>query len=220
MISVPVAFVAGIAAFFSPCILPLLPMWLAFMGANQEGAKSRLLVNLLFFIAGFASIFTGLGAGATMLGRLLLSYQLVLARIGGVVLILLGLQMMGFFHLPFLERTVRLSYSPKRNRLGYFLFGVILALGWTPCAGLTLAPILMMAGNMETVSQGMLLLAIYSLGFGLPFLAVGMLIGSAPLGKLSRRAARYLHFGGGLVMAVMGILLILNRWTWLQSLFL
>jgi len=218
--TVPVAFAAGIAAFFSPCVLPLLPVWLAFLGGDKSESKLRLTINLLFFVAGFSLVFTVMGASASLLGRLLLSYQTVLLRVAGVVLIVFGIQMMGLFHLPILQRKLGLNFAPRRNCLGYFLLGVVLALGWTPCIGMILASILMLAGSLETVTQGMLLLFVFSLGFAVPFFVAGLVIGPAPLSKLSRKASRYLHFSVGIVLVAMGILLILNRWTWVQSLIL
>ena len=220
MMTVPVAFTAGIAAFFSPCVLPLLPAWLAFLGAGREGAKKRLFINLLLFVSGFTLIFTAMGASATLLGQMLISYRGLLLRASGIILFIFGLQMMGVFRLPFLARSWHFPFSAKGNWLGYFFFGVILALGWTPCTGLILGPILMMAAASATVYQGMLLLAVYSLGFALPFFVAGFIIGSVPLAKGSRRLSRYIHLGAGLVMAAMGILLFFNRWTWLQSSFI
>lgn len=214
------AFAAGIAAFFSPCVLPLLPVWLAFLGGNKSESKLTLAVNLLFFVAGFSLVFTALGAGATVLGQILIKYQAVLTRAAGAVMVIFALQMLGVFQLSLLQRKLGFTYAPKQNRLGYFLFGVVLALGWTPCVGGMLASILMLAINLETVGQGVLLLAVFSLGFALPFFIAGFLIGPAPLAKISRRFSRYLHVGAGLVLLIMGVLLILNKWAWLQSLFL
>jgi cytochrome c-type biogenesis protein len=220
VMSVPVAFAAGIAAFFSPCVLPLLPAWLAFLGGNKSESKLTLAINLLFFAMGFSLVFTALGASATALGQILFRYQAVLTRIAGVVLIIFALQMLGLLRLSFLHRNISFAHSPKRNRWGYFLFGIILALGWTPCVGYLLATILMLAGSLETVGQGMFLLFVFSLGFALPFFITGLLIGPAPLAKISRRLSRYVQGVASLVLLVMGVLLLLNKWVWFQSLFL
>jgi cytochrome c-type biogenesis protein len=217
--SFPVAFAAGLAAFFSPCILPLLPVWLSFMGGDQAKSKVNLVKNLLFFAAGFTLIFTAMGAGATIAGQLLREYRLVLTRIAGGIIIIFGLQMLGLFQLPFLFRERRLKLSLRHSPGGYFLFGLVLALGWTPCTGMILGPIIMLAGSLDTVYQGMLLLFIYSLGFALPFFVIGLVLGSVPRIK-SGRVSRYVQIAAGSVMALMGVLLILNRWTWLQSLVL
>ena len=218
--TVPVAFIAGIAAFFSPCVLPLLPVWLAFLGGNRAGSKARLAVNLLFFVAGFGLVFTLLGASASLLGNLLLNYQQIMTRVAGLILILFGIQMLGLFELRLLHKKLGLSFSPQRNPLGYFLFGIVLAVGWTPCIGMILTSILLLAGSLETVTQGMLLLFVFSLGFAAPFFVAGLVIGPEPFKKLPRKAAVYIHRIAGVLLMIMGLLLFFNRWSWLQSLFL
>jgi len=218
--TVPVAFAAGIAAFFSPCVLPLLPVWLAFLGGNKSDSKLTLTINLLFFVGGFALIFTALGASATAIGQVLHRYQPILTRIAGGIMILFGLQMVGVLQLAFLHRKLGFAYTPKQTKLGYFLLGIVLALGWTPCVGIMLASILMLAGSLETVGQGMLLLFVFSLGFALPFFGVGLLVGVASLSRISRKVSKYIQLGAGMVLVAMGLLLILDRWTWIQSLFL
>lgn len=219
-VSVPLAFAAGIAAFFSPCVLPLLPVYLAFLGGKRAESKAKLALNLLFFAAGFALVFTALGASASALGQFLFRYQLIMTRAAGVILIIFGLQMMGLFQLSFLHRQFKLDITPTQNRLGYFLLGVVLALGWTPCIGMMLASILMIAGSMETVVQGMSLLFVFSLGFALPFFAAGLLLGSAPRGWISPKAGQIIQAVAGIVLVLMGVLLIFDLWTWLQGLFI
>jgi|SRR5690554_470387 len=219
--TIPVAFAAGIAAFFSPCVLPLLPVWLAFMGGRDERTnKWTLTLNLLFFTAGFAVVFTALGASASFLGQTLVQYHGILTKVAGAILIIFGLQILGLFQMPVLNRKLGVNISPKKNRLGYFLLGVVLAVGWTPCIGMMLASILMLAGSLETMTQGMLLLFVFSLGFALPFFVTGLVLGAAPLSKMSRKAARYIQWVAAVILVVMGVLLILDRWIWLQSLFI
>ncbi|HOB34440.1 MAG: cytochrome c biogenesis protein CcdA [Firmicutes bacterium] len=217
--SIPVAFAAGVAAFFSPCVLPLLPVWLAFLSGSRAESKGSLAVNLLFFAAGFAVVFTAMGATATALGTWLGANRTLLSRVGGAVLLIFGLQMTGWWQVPLLQRKLGISFRPRQSRAGYFLFGVVLALGWTPCVGIWLASILMLAGSQETVWQGMLLLFVFSLGFALPFFAAGLFIDAVALGKVSRRISRALQWGAGLVLIVMGLLLIFNRWHWIQNFF-
>ena len=217
--SLPVAFAAGLAAFFSPCILPLLPVWLAFMGGDQAKSKVKLVKNLLLFAAGFTLIFTAMGAGATLAGQLLRECRLVFMRIAGGIVIIFGLQMLGLFKLSFINQERKLKIARRRSPGGYFLFGIALAFGWTPCTGMILGPIIMLAGSLDTVYQGMLLLFIYSLGFALPFFITGLVLGSVPPIK-SGKISRFVQIAAGSVMVLMGILLLLNRWTWLQSLVL
>jgi cytochrome c-type biogenesis protein len=216
---IPVAFAAGLAAFFSPCILPLLPVWLAYMGGNRPGSKLKLVKNLLFFTAGFTLIFVAMGAGASTVGQFLREYRHVLMRAAGAVIIIFGLQMLGIFNLPFLARERRFKTSLGRTPGGYFLLGIILALGWTPCTGVFLGSIIMLASSMDTVFQGMMLLLVYSLGFALPFFVIGLGLGSISPFK-SGKFSRYVQIVAGAIMVLMGALLILNRWSWLQSLVL
>lgn len=189
------------------------------MGGDQAKSKVKLVKNLLFFAAGFTLIFTAMGAGATIAGQLLREYRLILTRIAGGIIIIFGLQMLGLFQLPFISRERRLKFSLRHSPGGYFLFGLVLALGWTPCTGMILGPIIMLAGSLDTVYQGMLLLFIYSLGFALPFFVIGLVLGSVPRVK-SGRVSRYVQIAAGSVMVLMGVLLLFNRWTWLQSLVL
>lgn len=213
----PVAFAAGLAAFFSPCILPLLPVWLAFMGGGGTKSKGALAKNLLLFTAGFSVVFTAMGAGATLIGQFLREYRLILMKVAGVALILFGLQLLGLLRLRFLAKERRFKLSKKRTALGYFLLGVILALGWTPCTGMILGSIIMLASSLSTVGEGMLLLFVYSLGFALPFFILGLALGSIPKIK-SGRWSRYVQTGAGLVLIIMGALLLFDRWGWLQNL--
>lgn len=219
-ITVPVAFFAGLAAFLSPCVLPLVPTWLAFLGGGKGGRSVRFAVNLLMFMLGFALVFTLLGASASSIGQWLLAWQGWLSRVAGLVLIIFGMQMAGVFSLPFLARGLKINFSPSRTPLGYLLFGVVLGVGYSPCIGLMLASILIMAGALETVFQGMLLLFAFSVGFALPFILIGFVLGPEPLKKLPPRAAVIIHRLAGAVLALMGVLLLLDRWRWLQSLLL
>lgn len=213
----PVAFAAGLAAFFSPCILPLLPGWLAFLGGDRAQPRGVRLKNLLLFAAGFTLVFVAMGAGATLVGRLLREYRTILTRFGGAVIVVFGLQMLGLFRFSFLAREHRLKVSPGQTSLRSFLFGLVLALGWTPCTGMILGPIIMLAGNQETVYLGMLLLFVYSLGFALPFFVLGLALGAIPRVK-SGKIARGVQIAAGVTIVALGLLLLLDRWNWLQSL--
>jgi cytochrome c-type biogenesis protein len=218
--TVPIAFLAGVAAFFSPCVLPLVPTWLAFLGGGKGGRSLKFAFNLILFMLGFGLIFTLLGAGASNLGQFLLSWQGWLSRVAGLVLMVFGLQMAGVFNLPFLSRGLQFNFSPAKTPLGYFLFGVILGVGYSPCIGIMLASILILAGALDTVAQGMLLLFVFSAGFALPFLLIGFVLGPEPLRKLPPGIAVLIHKVAGVVLTLMGLLLVLDRWHWLQSLFL
>ncbi|MTI95041.1 MAG: cytochrome c biogenesis protein CcdA [Firmicutes bacterium] len=218
--SIPAAFLAGIIAFLSPCVLPLLPVYLAFLGGGGNQSRKQLAINILFFTLGFSLVFTALGAGATAVGRLLFDIQPILIRVAGIVLVIFGLQMLGFLQFKALSHHLGINIRPARSKIGYFLFGVTLALGWTPCIGIMLASILMLAGSQETVYQGMLLLFVFSLGFAVPFYAIGLVFGTDGFGVKSRRAAFWIQRIAGVVLLIMGVLLFFNLWQVIQGLFI
>ncbi len=170
-----VAFSAGLLSFLSPCVLPLVPSYIGFItGLGLEDitrARRTTLVHALLFVLGFSAIFILLGAGATLIGQLLLSYKSLIAKNGGVLLIGLGLWMFGMFQWGALaqERRVHLSDKPI-GYLGTILVGVAFGAGWTPCLGPILAGILMVAGSEANVGRGITLLAAYSAGLAVPFL--------------------------------------------------
>ena len=188
------AFLAGLASFLSPCCLPLVPSYLlqlvgpgileAKASHTLTGQGTLVLVPTLrrftafwhaaAFVAGFSVIFIALGATASVLGGFLKSHQVVLSEIGGVVLIGLGLHYAGILRIPMLYREGRLHWRPTTR--GYptsFVVGIIYALGWTPCIGVVLTSILVLAAQSGTLAAGIVLLATYSLGLGVPFLLMG-----------------------------------------------
>ena len=174
-LSLFVAFSAGLLSFLSPCVLPLVPSYLGFItGLGLEDitrARRTTIVHALLFVLGFSAIFILLGAGATLIGQLLLSYKLLIARVGGVLLIVLGLWMFGVFQWGALsqERRIHLSDKPL-GYLGTIIVGVAFGAGWTPCLGPILAGILMVAGSEANVGRGIALLSAYSAGLAVPFL--------------------------------------------------
>lgn len=203
-----VAFTAGLLSFLSPCVLPLVPSYIGFItGMGLEDitrARKTTLIHALLFVVGFSSIFILLGAGATLVGQLLHAYKPLIARIGGFMLIALGLWMLGIFKFGMLnqERRVHLSDKPL-GYLGTMLVGVAFGAGWTPCLGPILSGILMVAGSEATVSRGVALLAAYSAGLAVPFLLSAVL--------LERFFGFFQQFRSklGLVNRVAGILLII-----------
>jgi cytochrome c-type biogenesis protein len=300
-LTLPLAFVAGLLSFASPCVLPLVPAYVGYLGGTAvigggqvdvRGETWRTFSHSLFFVLGFMAIFVLLGASATFVGQLLLDYSVLLQRVGGVLLVIFGMRMMavgwgrqrwigaavvvglatlllsnslplerleeglvmvavvlagaGFIQpvqiglaglagvlnylssydalVPNLVASVLVSlmavflnrsdlfYAEKKielrqtNQSGYLrslLFGVVFAAGWTPCVGPILAGILILAGTLGTVGQGVMMLVVYSLGLGIPFLLVGLAFG--PLSAWLRKMNRYL----GVVSIVSGVLLVL-----------
>jgi len=216
------AFFAGLASFLSPCVLPLVPVYLAQLvgpsiwqaqlaspsgtRVGMPGASARLqtLLHAAAFVAGFSVIFIALGATASKLGSLLISQQLLLRQIGALVLIAFGLQISGITRLPWLERERRWQW--RVGTPGYaasLVIGMIFGLGWTPCVGPLLGSVLILAAQAHTLSAGVLLLAVYALGLGLPFLVVG-----AAFDQLAPQLRRLSPYTGA-IERVAGLLLIL-----------
>lgn len=226
-VSVSVAFLAGLASFLSPCVLPLVPIYLAqlvgqsvYQASDSAGevheferpARLNTFLHALVFVAGFTVAFVSLGATASALGAFLRIHQFVLRQVGGVLLVIIGLHLTGIFKLPFLYRTKRFQYRP--NRPGYaasFLIGLIFAIGWTPCVGLILGPILVLASNAGTLREGVMLLLVYSLGLGIPFLLLGL--GLDRLSKVLKWLRPHtwkIEIGTGIIMIILGIMIYFN----------
>ena len=178
-ISLVAAFFAGVASLLSPCVLPLLPTYFAFLGANSAAEREKggtLLQNALFFFCGFTLVFVLMGISASLIGRLFFDYQEILRKAGAVFMVLMGLQLSGILAIPLLQRENRplLNYA-FRGPVGSFILGAAFTAGWTPCIGPILAAILMYAGTVETTEQGAWLLFFYALGFCLPFFMLAFL---------------------------------------------
>lgn len=179
-VTLPAAFAAGLVSFVSPCVLPLVPPYLCFLGgstlddlAGDEPVKEvgrRAMVGAVLFVAGFSVVFVALGAGASAIGDLLRAHLDVLSIIAGLAIIVMGLNFLGVFRIHLLHRTARPQVHQTSGLWGAFVMGLAFAFGWTPCLGPVLGAILAVAGSEATVSKGALLLAVYSLGLGVPFL--------------------------------------------------
>src|SRR5216683_4326560 len=179
------AFFAGLISFLSPCVLPLVPGYLSLIsGAGLEELKApqaqlmkRVMVNSIGFILGFSVVFIALGAAATEIGQVLGIYKHTLARVAGVIIILFGLHLTGIFKIKALYMDTRLhSVKGSSTPLGAFVVGFAFAFGWTPCLGPILSTILSFAADASTVTKGVLLLWVYSLGLAVPFLLTSILI--------------------------------------------
>lgn len=178
-ISLIAAFSAGLLSFVSPCVLPLVPSYISYItGLSVEQLtdvservkfRKAIIVNSLLFIGGFSSVFIAFGASASFLGQILITYQDLIRRVGGVLIIVFGLYLLGILNLKFLKMEQRYQF---RNRpagyLGSFLIGVAFAAGWTPCVGPVLGSILLYASTTDSLLSGVVLLTFYSLGLGLP----------------------------------------------------
>ncbi|MCW5729219.1 MAG: cytochrome c biogenesis protein CcdA [Alphaproteobacteria bacterium] len=218
-VSYLVAAAGGAVSFLSPCVLPLVPAYLCFMagtsleqltdGAQVDPARSRkVLLASLFFVLGFTTVFTALGATASAMSRLLLDHIDLLSKGAGALIVVFGLHYMGLFRIGFLNREMR--FNPDRiggGVVGPFVIGLAFAFGWTPCIGPILATVLTIAASDERLSHGISLLLVYSLGLGIPFVAAAAAIN--PFLRFMRRFRRHMRkveFGAGLALAATGIL--------------
>jgi cytochrome c-type biogenesis protein len=228
-VSLFAAFAAGIISFISPCVLPLIPMYISFIsGLSLDEMRSktdrkkilkRVTISSLLFILGFSIIFIALGASATFVGKSLLARLSVLSKIAGVVIIIFGLHIAGVFRIRFLNYERRFHFNSRPvGFLSPFLVGLAFAFGWTPCIGPVLGTILVYSSSQETVRQGVLLLSMYSLGLGIPFLLTGISI-NAFMGFLRRIQSHYraIEIFVGALLVIMGILLITGSFTVLTS---
>jgi cytochrome c-type biogenesis protein len=219
-ISIFIAFSAGFLSFASPCVLPLIPSYITYITGvsfkDLTDAETRTKLrwatasHSLLFIMGFSTIFILMGASATYLGQLLTRYQYWIMKAGGVLIIILGVHFTGIINLPFLQMERR--FELRKKPLGYvgsFLVGIIFAAGWTPCVGPILSTILLYASTSKSFTTGVVLLAFYSMGLGVPFFLSSLAINSF-LSAFERikRYMRVITIVSGLFLIGMGILLL------------
>lgn len=204
-----VAGLGGILSFLSPCVLPIVPPYLAYMaGASMEdvaggrAARANILRAAVFFVLGLSTVFLMLGMAASAVGRILLIYQREMAIVAGLVIMLFGLHFLGLLRIPILYREARFAAQSSGGPIGAYVLGLAFAFGWTPCIGPVLAAILAVAAAKETVLKGAGLLAVYSAGLGIPFLIAAFAI--EPFAAFMTRFKRHL----GTVEKVMGVLLV------------
>lgn len=173
-------FLEGIITFISPCILPLLPLYVSYFAGGNEGdsrSKYNALVNSLGFVLGFTIIFTILGTLAGTFGSFIKEQSVIINDLSGFIVILFGLNYMGIFKIPFLERSLKINAEIKTFKFfSSILFGIIFAIGWTPCVGTFLGTALMIAVNSQHILKGTIMLLIYSIGLGIPFIICAILI--------------------------------------------
>ena len=230
----PVLFVtalaAGMLSFASPCVLPLVPAYIGFITGRSaeelQGAQGRARVRILTqgvaFVLGMALIFALLGASASVLGQTLLQNQERLYQIGGVLVVIFGLQMLGIMRIPLLARSARVAdVSPnvQRSHLGAFAMGLAFGAGWTPCVGPFLAGLLGLASQQQTVGAGVLLLLVYALGLGIPFLLAGLAVDrSLTVMRSVRPHMLAIERFSGVLLIGMGLLLFTEQMTRITSL--
>jgi cytochrome c-type biogenesis protein len=233
-ISLGGALLAGLISFLSPCVLPLVPPYLCYMAgvsldqltgqSSQMVARRTVFFSSLAFVLGFSTIFVLLGATASAVGRLVAAHLDVLAVVGGAIIIVMGLHFLGILRIGLLYREARVQVSHPAGPVGSYLMGLAFAVGWTPCIGPVLGTILLVAGSEQSVASGALLLGVYSLGLGVPFLAAGLFAG--PFMRFMARFRKHVatvEKTMGALLVVTGVLFVTGQITtfsfWLLSLF-
>jgi cytochrome c-type biogenesis protein len=218
------AFTAGIVSFLSPCVLPLVPGYISLisgvsrdeMAAGDNPAVLRkVLIHSIFFIIGFSIVFVALGASASTIGQLLVAYKVILYRIGGLIIIIFGLHMTGILKISALYQDKRFHNAGKgTSPWGALVIGMAFAFGWTPCLGPILGAILTVAASQDTIRAGILLLAVYSLGLGIPFLMTSLGVNRFLSFYAKFRAHMHtMEVAAGVIMIILGIMIMTNQFT-------
>jgi cytochrome c-type biogenesis protein len=218
---------AGLISFLSPCVLPLVPPYLGYLGGttisqvssdkNMDNAVwARVVLGSLFFVLGFTTVFVALGAGASAFGKLIQAYQEPLSKVAGAVIIVFGLHFLGLFRINLLYREARYEAHVQGASLaGAYLIGLAFAFGWTPCIGPVLATVLAVAASEDSVARGVQLLFVYSLGLGVPFILAAIAI--RPFMAFLQRIKKHLTIVErimGLMLVVTGIMFLTGTMTW------
>ncbi len=228
-ISIFTAFLAGLVSFASPCVLPLVPVYISFITGvslkeltsenSPKASRRAALINSIFFILGFSFVFVALGATASFIGRFLLDYMRWITMVGGGLVVLFGIHMTGIFRIGFLQNEKRARVSTKKfGYFGSFLIGVAFGAGWTPCVGPILGSILVLASTQESVWQGIILLSFYSAGIGIPLFAATL--GISAFMSFFNKYKKWIHTVevlSGVLLIVLGILLMTDKFSILTS---
>lgn len=226
LVALPVAIIAGLVSFASPCVVPLVPGYLGYVSgmagadAGKGASRPRLVLGVLLFIAGFSAVFVSIGWLAASLGTQLQGQLDIITRVLGVVVILMGIAFMGA--VPFLQNERRLHVSPRAGLAGAPLLGVAFGLGWTPCIGPTLAAVVTLSLSEGSQGRGVLLAVAYCFGLGLPFLIFALVMerSKPALAWMRRHRLALMRFGGAMLI-LLGVMLVTGLWGqmtgWLQG---
>ncbi len=232
MPSLFVALLAGVISFLSPCVLPIVPPYLAYMGGismaemtDDKVSNKPAIFAAVFFALGLSTVFIFLGFAASAFGRVFLQYQEIMGQIAGGVIVIFGLHFLGVFTIPFLQREARLDAGDRGgSAFGAYILGLAFAFGWTPCIGPILGAILSMAAQEASITRGTLLLATYAIGLGVPFIIAAIFINRAigVMNRFKRHMGMMEKVMGGLLVLV-GLMLITGAFSsfsyWLLEMF-
>lgn len=222
------ALIAGLVSFLSPCVLPLVPPYLVFLAGTslerfadrepEPRVKRETVAAATLFVLGFSTVFVALGASASVIGSLIRAYSGQLATIAGIVIIIMGLHFLGVTPIALLHRQKRLEVAKPVGLWGAYVIGLAFAFGWTPCIGPILAAILAVAASEQTVTKGASLLAVYSLGLGIPFVIAAFAIEpfAAFLSRFKKHLARVEHVMGALLVLT-GVAFLFPSLNWISS---
>jgi cytochrome c-type biogenesis protein len=232
-LSIIVAISGGVLSFLSPCVLPLVPSYISYITGisfedlSSSGLERRLrqkvVLNALFFVLGFSTVFIVLGASFSFLGRFFASHQQAIQKVSGLIIIFFGLSIAGVFKIPFLMRSK--EFLPLKTKpagyVGSTLIGLSFGSAWTPCIGPILGSILTLAGSSAQMRGGATLLTAYSIGFAIPFLLTAWASGTVlKLTKKFGKSLRILHIGAGIFLVIMGIMIFTGYFKTLNFLFI
>jgi cytochrome c-type biogenesis protein len=224
-VGVAIALTAGLLSFLSPCVLPLVPSYLSFVTGmtlddlQDSGRRTHVLAHSLLFVSGFTAVFMVLGATASFLGRFAHAYEDWIARVGGVLIIVLGLHLLGVFRIAHLMREARVHLSDKpAGYMGTIAVGAAFGAGWTPCIGPVLGGILTLAGTRETVWSGVWLLFVYSVGLAVPFLLAALALNHfLATFRRFRSWIPWMERAAGLLLVLLGVMLLTGSFTLLTT---
>lgn len=216
------AFIAGLLSFASPCVLPLVPPYLSFLAGvsidqlqsdeKSAGLTKRMVLTAVVFVLGFSTVFVALGASASLVGGFVADHIGILNTIAGIIIIILGLHFLGVFRIALFYKEARFQVANKPfGLLGTYIVGLAFAFGWTPCVGPVLAAILLYAGSEAQILEGALLLLVYSLGIGIPFIVAALF--AAPFMRMMQRFRQHV----GKVEKIMGAMLVVTGLLFLTN---